>query len=315
MSRHLRHRRLPKLLTAVLVAGLVAGPVGAARADEELDGYLAAAAASAYSGTQVVVTTWNGGTFATVVDIERSGSGTVVTADDGSVTVIGDGSAHDAAGMVRISAWSTHGATDRYQVSDTREVTTIGRRAVEVVVSEGSVRRALVVIDEETRATLATTVFNPDGSVFREITTTEFGRPDTDRVDVDAGPGYTMMVQAPDSDLPGDLAGYRLTDGYQDGDGVSQAYFSDGLFSFSVFQLGASARLDRLEDAVVYELDGHPYQVVVKPSQLLVTWEADGAAYVLVGDLPPDHLDAVLGQLPTPGSTGLLGRIWQGLFG
>ncbi|MBA2338329.1 MAG: hypothetical protein H0V96_11335 [Acidimicrobiia bacterium] len=310
-----RRRPLSLLTATVLVAGLIAGPVGAARADEELDRYLAAAGAAAYSGTQVVVTTWNGGTFATVVDIERSGSGTVVTADNGSVTVIDDGSAHDAAGTVRISAWSTHGTTDGYQVTAVREVTTIGRPALEVVVSEGSMRRALLVIDEETRAALATTVFNPDGSVFREITSTEFGRPDTDRADVDAGPGYTMMVQAPDSDLPGDLAGYRLTDGYQDGDGVSQAYFSDGLFSFSVFQLDAPARLDRLEDAVVHELDGHAYRVVVEPSALLVTWEADGASYVLVGDLPPDHLDAVLRQLPTPGSTGLLGRIWQGLFG
>ena len=126
-----------------------------------------------------------------------------------------------------------------------------------------------------------------------------------------------MMVVTPDSDLPGELAGYRLTDGYRDGAGVAQAYFSDGLFSFSVFELDESTELDVDEEpATVLDVAGHEYAVVVEPSLVLVAWRADGGDYLLVGDLPPDHLEAAPGRLlPAPGSEGLFDRVWRSLFG
>ena len=46
-----------------------------------------------------------------------------------------------------------------------------------------------------------------------------------------------------------------------------------------------------------------------------VQWSSDPYTYVLVGDLPPDHLQQVLSELPRPTSRNILSRIWQGLFG
>ena len=73
--------------------------------------------------------------------------------------------------------------------------------------------------------------------------------------------------------------------------------------------------LDVDEAATVPDVAGHEYAVVVEPSRLLVAWRADGGDYLLVGDLPPDHLEAVLRLLPAPGSEGLFDRVWRSLFG
>jgi hypothetical protein len=54
---------------------------------------------------------------------------------------------------------------------------------------------------------------------------------------------------------------------------------------------------------------------VVTPSQVWVFWNAPDRSYVLVGDLPPDHLVTALGGLPQPGERGLMVRLWRRLFG
>jgi hypothetical protein len=36
---------------------------------------------------------------------------------------------------------------------------------------------------------------------------------------------------------------------------------------------------------------------------------------VLVGDLPPDHLEAALGELPMPSRGNIFSRLWNGIFG
>ena len=306
---------LRTFVTIGAVTGLVIGPAAAALADDELDRYLAEAAAADYSGTVVVVSRWAGDEVAAVVEVYKSGSTVVVESGGESVTIAGDGSMHDASGTLRMSGWSATASSERYQVGESRQVVVVGRPALELDVTEGNDRRAVVTVDEATGAVLATVVLDGDGEVFRESTFTSFA-PGADGLEEgDSGPGYTMMVVTPESDLPGELAGYRLTDGYRDGAGVAQAYFSDGLFSFSVFELDESTELDVDEAATVIDVAGHEYAVVVEPSRLLVAWRADGGDYLLVGDLPPDHLEAVLRLLPAPGSEGLFDRVWRSLFG
>ena len=250
-----------------------------------------------------------------MVEVHKSGSTTVVESGGESVTIAGDGSMHDASGTLRMSGWSATASSDRYQVDEPRSVVVVGRPALELDITEGGDRRAVITVDEATGAVLATTVLDGNGEVFRESTFTSFAPGAGALEEGDAGPGYTMMVVTPESDLPGELAGYRLTDGYRDGAGVAQAYFSDGLFSFSVFELDESTQLDVDDAATVLDVAGHEYAVVVEPSRLLVAWRADGGDYLLVGDLPPDHLEAVLRLLPAPGSEGLFDRVWRSLFG
>jgi hypothetical protein len=305
-----------RLATVGLISlGVLAVSVATARADDELDDYLSRAADADYQGTAVVVSSWHGVRAATVVDIAKSGSTLVVDSGAGAVTITGDGSAHDAGGTVRMSEWSSAGTSDRYRVAEGRPVVVIGRPAVELEITEGDVTRAVMVVDEETGATLSTTVFGADGVVFRESAYTSFDGAGAGIGNGDAGPGYTMLLRTPDSELPHDLAGYLLVDAYRDASGVSQAYFSDGLFSFSVFELDESDRLAGADGDVELDVDGSTYRVVVEPTRLSVTWRAESGDFLLVGDLPPDHLEDVLGELPAPGSDGLLRRVWQSLFG
>ena len=137
-----------------------------------------------------------------------------------------------------MSGWSATATSDRYQVDEPRSVVVVGRPALELDITEGSDRRAVITVDEATGAVLATAVLDGNGEVFRESTFTSFAPgAGAARGGRRRRPATRMMVVTPESDLPGELAGYRLTDGYRDGAGVAQAYFSDGLFSFSVFEL------------------------------------------------------------------------------
>jgi hypothetical protein len=303
------------VFTIGVVTGLVIGPTAVALADDELDRYLAEAAAADYSGTAVVVSSWEGDRVAAVVEVHKSGSTVVVESGGESVTIAGDGSLHDASGTLRMSGWSAAASSDRYRVGEPRPVVVVGRPALELDITEEGDRRAVITVDEATGAVLATTVLDGAGEVFRESTFTTFAPGAAVLEGGDAGPGYTMMMVTPVSDLPTELAGYRLADGYRDGGGVAQAYFSDGLFSFSVFELDASTRLEVDDAATVLDVGGDEYAVMVEPSRLLVAWRAESGDYLLVGDLPPDHLEAVLRLLPAPGSEGIFDRVWRSLFG
>jgi hypothetical protein len=46
-----------------------------------------------------------------------------------------------------------------------------------------------------------------------------------------------------------------------------------------------------------------------------VTWVSASGNMAVIGDLPPDLLDALLDELPPPVHEGFLGRIWSRLFG
>ena len=109
-----------------------------------------------------------------MVEVHKSGSTVVVESDGESVTIVGDGSMHDASGTLRMSGWSATASSDRYQVGEPRQVVVVGRPALELDVTEGDDRRAVVTVDEATGFFLATTVLGGDGEVFRESTFTRF---------------------------------------------------------------------------------------------------------------------------------------------
>jgi hypothetical protein len=62
-------------------------------------------------------------------------------------------------------------------------------------------------------------------------------------------------------------------------------------------------------------VDGAEYRWLLTPSDLWVQWSGEDLTYVLVGDLPPDHLEQVLREMPRPSSGNLFARLWRGLFG
>ncbi|MDX1747427.1 MAG: hypothetical protein R3324_15950, partial [Halobacteriales archaeon] len=162
-----------------------------------------------------------------------------------------------------------------------------------------------------------TEVYDGNGLLFRYSAMLEFDpRPGLTYADMSAmGEVYDVMLPVEVDSLPHDAAGYVRADTYAGPDETIQAFFTDGLFSFSLFEVDADARLDRFDDASTAELNGSSYRRLVMPTDIWVMWRAGDVAYVLVGDLPPDHLEDVLAELPEPRERGLLSRIWRGIFG
>ena len=163
---------------------------------------------------------------------------------------------------------------------------------------------------------MATEVFNGDGELFRYSAMTEFS------VWVDPAMAafddreYRMMLPLEDAKLPIELAEYHLTDVYAAPHDGRQAFYTDGLFSFSVFTTRGRANWAKIAtNEYSYTADGYDYLRVISPTNVTVLWNAPTTAIALVGDLPPDHLVDVLGDLPRPGTDNWMKRMWRKLFG
>ena len=91
---------------------------------------------------------------------------------------------------------------------------------------------------------------------------------------------------------------------------------SYGLFRFSVFEVSRKSDGGGLADAETVEIGGRGgYHRVYSPGAVSLFWRTPDVAYVLVGDLPPDHLVEVLEDLPSPSRPFVLKRVWRWAFG
>ncbi len=99
---------------------------------------------------------------------------------------------------------------------------------------------------------------------------------------------------------------------YEDEPGFRFAYYSDGFFSFAVFE---TPSVVRLEEGGIYEFGGFDYRRAFSPGQATYAWEARSGGMAVVGDLPPDLHDEVLTALPTPQTPNIFRRLWRSLFG
>ncbi len=296
-------------LAVVLALGVAASSTAAPALADDLEEYLERAADADYAGRQVVVTVWDGRSIANVASLEHSGGATMLSGDV-SDTVIRDGKVSvEGSPGIALSAWSTPGADDRYTAGEERDVTRLGRAARSVTILEGDVVRARIVFDLATWAPLATEIYDDDGEVFRFASFLDFDpnpRSVYGAMD-DEGYDYDLVRRIEESALPKAAGGYVLGDAYDGPGDAAQAFYSDGLFSFSVFEVRARVALERFADAQPLVTDTGEYLVLVDAYELWVMWERNGTGYVLVGDLPPDHLIAVLADLPAPKGKNL----WQ----
>ncbi|HHC09433.1 MAG TPA: hypothetical protein ENK55_12070 [Actinobacteria bacterium] len=213
--------------------------------------------------------------------------------------------------------WADHDAGARYEVVAGGEERHLGRFADVFGIYEGDRLRMELLLDRQTGAPLVSRIYDGDGRIFRSATMVDF-RPYASAAKLaDAGDGEFEVIVSGDVevDLPDLAAGYRRTDVYVGPEGVLQAYYTDGLFSFSVFVLDGVRRLEDLAVGRFVDLAGARYLVRVEATELWTLWNDATATYVLVGDLPPDHLEAVLAELPRPERPGFLARLWRRFFG
>ena len=184
------------------------------------------------------------------------------------------------------------------------------------ILEDGRVR-ARVVVDDESTIPLVTEILDADGRMFRLASLVEFAIGPSDEYHEMPDEYQRRSVMEPmtaGSRLPGDAAGYRLVDTYE-APGGTQSYYSDGLFSFSVFEARRGRTPAEFDGATRFGIDGEVYRRIVTPTNVWVHWNSPDNSYVLVGDLPPDHLAEVLQTLPRPGDRSIFVQLWRRLFG
>ena len=310
-------RKLFRLVTVASLTGVfLATFIGAATADE-LEDYLAEADEAIFSGRQATWCSYSGHTEFSVVDVEHAGS-LVMVENAGSSQMAGGGRyavVGESGVGIAITDWSATDANGRYSTSKIEADTRLGRDVVVVSVDEDEKIRARIWFDEETGATLGSEIYDGAGDLFRLSWMLDF---DTSTRKLYAalredGSTYDVVVSADADGLPDVVAGYTRSDTYAGPDESLHAFYADGLFSFSIFVIEG-----RIADSPFVDADamsGGSYRWILTPSELWVQWSGDGLTYVLVGDLPPDHLDKILAELPQPAQANILSRLWRGLFG
>ena len=300
-----------------IAAMVVAAGASAALADDLAD-YLEEAGDAIYSGQRLVGTTWDGIERLGMVDIQHHAGMASVGVGTGHA-MVGAGRMHlggpDAAAISFVLRTRPElGA--RYSVEGGEATQHLGRPATVLDVMEAGKLRVRMVVDDSTSAPVATQVFDAAGDIFRYSSMVDFSVwVDPSMVAIDSRE-YRMMLPIDQVELPATLAGYQLIDAYSGPDDGQQAFYTDGLFSFSVFTADHRADWRAIaEDELPYTTDGYSYLRVVAPTSVWVLWNAPASALALVGDLPPDHLDQVLTELPHPGTDNWLRRMWRRMFG
>ena len=292
---------------------LLLGAVPAIASD--VSDYLADADDAVYSGRRVVVTVWDGESHSGVVDVEHAGGMMMV----GEQSMVGGGKVRrldSGSEGVAVTRWSRIDGAPGYDLVAGDPIQHLGRSATTMRVMEGDLVRARLVIDDDTAAPLVTEVFDAEGRLYRYSSMVEF-TPSMRNMPVPprtAGE-YEVMLPVARSTMPVALGGYQRADVYGGPGDSQQGFYTDGLFGFSLFVLHGGGSVSGMPEGSSYRVNGAEYRAVVSPAETWVVWEVGGDTYVLMGDLPPDHLEAVLEDLPLPRKRNLLARWWHALFG
>ncbi len=306
-------RRITALVGLIVLLPAVAA--GATDLTELLD----ESGEASYSAEQVISCATPDGDRDAVIDLSQSGGemhigassdpDVEVASGDGGWTLVRGGS---VVSSVNVQATTTAAGT-RYTVDDGSPTQYLGRDAVLYQMSDGDTLRAELVLDSEIGALLRVATFTEDGAVYCEKRFISFepgeAGPQPQDATVDAGAASETVV---DSDLPETLGGFERLDVYGDEAGFVFGYYSDGFFSFAVFE---TPSLVTLTDGTVVSIGDRPYARTFSPGQVTYAWETAGGGMALVGDLPPDMHASVLTDLPAPTDPGLFRRLWRSLFG
>jgi hypothetical protein len=311
-------------LVSTLWVSSAAVLVAVADESQDLEDYLEHAAEADYAGREIVVTYDPEDTTAGMYDVRQSDGRTMV--DSGDDTVMMDtgsvsSTSSDGYGGIRVTEWASWRLHARYELGPVTTGTKLGRAVDVVPIVESDRVRMQLVVDRETGAALQSEVFDGDGDLYRMAVMLDFvpGRaaPGAPNEEAGAGtaPSETVVPSTAPDRLPDELGAYWRADSYEGPDDQVHAFYTDGLFSFSVFELDGQADAGAFADADKAKIGEHRYRRLVDPGAVRVFWRSPDRTYVLVGDLPPDHLEDVLAELPEPGRRGVVVRLWRRLFG
>jgi hypothetical protein len=284
----------------------------------DLDELLDDSREASYSAEQVITCSTPDGVRDAVIELSQSRGelhvGAPVAPDvevasgSGGWTLVREGSV--------VSSANVQGTGDvpepRYSVDDGADTEYLGREATRYEMAGDGVVRAELVFDVEIGALLRVVTFNGDGSIYceRRFVTFDPEAPPPD--DEDSADVIESAEGGVESDLPETLAGFERLDVYRDDAGFVFAYYSDGFFSFAVFQIPSVVIIDTGSPVTLAD---RIYTRSFSPGQVTYAWETRRGGMAMVGDLPPDMHEAVLAGLPAPEHPGLFRRLWRSLFG
>ncbi|MCJ7726331.1 MAG: hypothetical protein MUP76_08105 [Acidimicrobiia bacterium] len=309
-----------RLLAALTVLGFAMSIPAVATADDDVAGMLEEASEADFHGSGVLMCTWGSDSAAATYEVTRSAGMSMVEGPSGSL-MSADGVSATRSGSdwygTEVEEWAAWAVHTRYSLGETVATTRLGRPAFEVTILENGLPRIRLILDAESTVPLSTEILDGDGRVFRMAVLITFD-PGTQDMPDEMPPMETMETihpMASSGSLPAAVNGYVRADVYDAGSGAVQAFYTDGVFSFSVFEAKRSGRPEAFERATEFEAGGDRYRRIITPTSTWVHWDAPDRSYVLVGDLPPDHLLRVLEDFPAPGNRSFFVRLWRNLFG
>ena len=311
------------LITAVLTIVTVVGQAVPAFA-ADLGEYLERATASEYSGEVFVVCDTPDGTVGQFVEVTRS-DGELWVRTSGSESVSANGELYQRAAdgtvqAIRIDSSVDWELSEKYAALDAGSARELERPVQIVTIMEGDVERVTLHYDDATGAQLRSEVRNSDRSLYCSSSFVSFSE-EPQSIDAtvrQATPEAVEVVDFSDIDqeaLPARVGGFDRLDVYEGPESSTVAYYSDGVFSFTVIASRRTVTVPELEDAPVAEVAGKKYQRLFQPGQVVYAWESHVGGYALIGDLPIDLQEAVLLDLPRPGRPGFFVRLWRSWFG
>lgn len=305
---------MKRLLALVSLLALApALPASAA----ELDELLERSGESAYTAEQTISCSTPDGPRDAIVRIVQDGEQLRFgsTADEAVEVLAGAGgwSLRSGGGVISSAAVETAGTTSApaYEAERVGPIVFLDRAAMRYRLDRDGVQRAELIFDLETGALVGSTTFDADGTAYcrRRFVSFDPGAPEL-AAELEA----PVEVQPADTGLglPETVAGFQRLDQYRDESGIRFTYFSDGFFSFAVFEARAEVSLPGGAMATVGDA---VYHRTSSPGQVVYVWETGSGLMALVGDMPFDLQEAVLAELPPPSDPGLFRRMWRTLFG
>ena len=307
---------MKRLVSVVVVFTLV--PASAAWATE-LDELLEQSREAAYTAEQIISCSTPDGVRDAIVKIAQSNGEirmTSTVAGDVQVSSGDGGWTLSRQGGVISSALvdsEMEPVEPLYEVEDTGNTNFLGRDATVHQLIRDGVLRAELVFDDETGALVAATTFTANGDTYCERRFVSFDSADPGLESNDLLEADELQPRSEvETLLPESVAGFDRLDFYEDEVGFRFAYYSDGFFSFAVFETPTTVDLP---DAKTVQFGEGAYQRSFTAGQATYVWETRSGGMALLGDLPPDLHEEVLATLPPPRDPGILRRIWRSLFG
>lgn len=305
-------RRVVAIATALVIL-----PASAAFG-ADLDDLLERSGAASYSAEQIITCSTPDGVRDAVVRIaQNEGELRVGAPVDSELSVAsgyGGWALLQGGDVVSSTAVEAVGnpVEPRYEVDEGVPSVFLGRDATLYQMVDDGQLRAELMVDDEVGALLRILTYGSNGHVYceRRFITFDTSVPALAASDpVDAEPLHSLDA---DSNLPDELGGFTRLDLYSDDDGFVFAYYSDGFFSFAVFE---TPSVVMLSEATTLTVGSNSYDRSFSPGQVTYSWESRVGSMAMVGDLPPDMHQAVLDELPEPHNPGLFRRLWRSLFG